>query len=104
MSGFKAYVRHSLEAIRADADLPYEEFVARRFSPAALEREAGATAPAQAREAVARYLPEDPDDRSFARMLTTYARCQEGCLDRAEGGPECWDNCRRAKAAVRRKG
>lgn len=103
MSDFAAYVRHSLEAASADADLPYEEFVERRFSRPALEREARATAPARAREAVARYLPGEPAEPAFARMLAAYARCERGCLDRAEGDPECWDHCRRAKAAARRQ-
>jgi hypothetical protein len=61
-------------------------------------------APARAREAVAPYLPGEPVEPAFARMLAGYARCQGGCLDRADGGPECWDICRRAKAAARRKG
>jgi hypothetical protein len=61
-------------------------------------------APARAREAVAPYLTGEPADPAFARMLGAYARCNGGCLDRAEGNAECWDVCRRAKAAARRKG
>lgn len=37
------------------------------------------TAPAQAREAVARYLPADPDESRFARGMAAYARCQDAC-------------------------
>ena len=58
-----------------------------------------ATAPARAREAVARYLPAD-DETRFTRGLEAYARCQDGCLDRAAGDPECRDLCRRAADAT----
>lgn len=61
-------------------------------------------APARAREAVARYLPADPEPSRFARDLWVYARCQDGCRDRAAGEPECRDSCRPAEAAMRRKG
>ncbi|MCJ2007018.1 hypothetical protein [Methylobacterium sp. J-092] len=101
MSDYEAYVRHSLEALRADAELTYEEAVERWFSPSVLEREARATAPARAREAVARYLPAD-DETRFTRGLAAYARCQDGCQDRAAGDPECQDLCRRAADATTR--
>lgn len=60
------------------------------------------TTPARAREAVARYLPADPDASRFARGMAAYARCQDGCRDRAAGEPECRDSCARAQAALRR--
>lgn len=60
--------------------------------------------PARAREAVARYLPADPDASRFARGMRAYQACQDGCRDRAAGDPECRDACRRAQAAMRRKG
>ncbi|GJD54333.1 hypothetical protein [Methylobacterium dankookense] len=59
---------------------------------------------ARAREAVARYLPADPDASRFARGLRAYARCQDACQERAAGEPECRDSCARAQAAMRRKG
>ena len=61
-------------------------------------------APARAREAVARYLPADPDASRFARGMAAYARCQDACQERAAGEPECRDSCARAQAAMRRKG
>lgn len=61
-------------------------------------------APARAREAVARYLPADPDESRFARGMRAYQLCQDGCRDRAAGEPECRDSCSRAQAAMRRKG
>lgn len=61
-------------------------------------------APARAREAVARYLPGDPDASRFARGMAAYARCQDACQERAAGEPECRDSCARAQAAMRRKG
>lgn len=68
-----------------------------------MTRPAPTPAPAIARKAVARYLPGEPEGGSFARMLGAYARCAGGCLDRAEGNAECWEICRRAKAAARRR-
>ncbi|SFM30989.1 hypothetical protein [Methylobacterium pseudosasicola] len=59
--------------------------------------------PAAAREAVARYLPGEPVEPAFARMLAAYARCERGCLDRIEGNPECRDLCRRAGRALNGK-
>lgn len=61
-------------------------------------------APARAREAVARYLPAGPDASRFARGMAAYARCQDACQERAAGEPECRNSCRRAEAAMRRKG
>jgi len=95
MSDLKAHVTRLLDSLRADADLPYEEFVSRWVPPA--------TAPARAREAVSRYLPDEPAEPAFGRMLAAYALCQDACQDRVEGNPECWNLCRRAKAAARRK-
>ncbi|AWI91970.1 hypothetical protein C0214_27180 (plasmid) [Methylobacterium sp. DM1] len=46
----------------------------------------------------------DPDASRFARGIAAYARCQNACRDRTVGEPECWDSCRRAEAAMRRKG
>jgi len=64
-----------------------------------------ATAPARAREAVARYLPEASEESRFARGMAAYARCEDhGCEERAAGEPECRDSCARAQAAMRRKG
>jgi hypothetical protein len=62
------------------------------------------TAPARAREAVARYLPEASDDSRFAQGMRAYQRCDDGCRERAAGEPECRDSCARAQAALRRKG
>ncbi len=56
------------------------------------------------REAVARYLPEASDESRFARGMRAYARCEDGCRERAAGEPECRDSCARAQAALRRKG
>lgn len=52
-------------------------------------------APARARQAVARYLPAGLDESRFARGMAAYARCQDGCRDRAAGEPECRDSCSR---------
>lgn len=61
-------------------------------------------APARTREAVARYLPEASDASRFAHGMAAYARCEDGCRERAAGEPECRDSCARAQAALRRKG
>lgn len=71
---FEAYVRRTLEGIRSMADLSYEE--------------------------LARSWPVDPDASRFALGMRAYARCQDGCRDRAAGDPECRDACRRAQAAM----
>lgn len=60
--------------------------------------------PTRTREAVTRYLPAAPDASRFALGMAAYARCQDGCRDRAAGDPECRDACRRAQAAMRRVG
>lgn len=62
------------------------------------------TAPARAREAVARYLPEASDASRFARGMRAYQHCEDGCRELAAGEPECRDSCARAQAALRRKG
>lgn len=69
-----------------------------------MSKAAYASAPAASRQAVARYVPDEPVEPAFARMLAAYARCERGCLDRAEGNPECRDLCRRAARAMRRQG
>ena len=76
MSDLEARVRHSLEVLRAQADLSYEELT--------------------------RQWPKRPEPSRFARGMAAYARCQDGCRDRAAGEPECRDSCRRAEAAMRR--
>ncbi|MBK3405095.1 hypothetical protein H0176_00545 [Methylorubrum populi] len=78
MSDLEAHVRRNLEALRAEADLSYEELT--------------------------RSWPKRPDASRFARGMAAYARCQDACRDRAAGEPECRDSCRRAEAAMRRKG
>ncbi|KMO44135.1 hypothetical protein VQ03_04140 [Methylobacterium tarhaniae] len=65
---------------------------------------APATAPARARQAVARYLPEASEGSRFARGMAAYQACQDACQERAVGEPECRDSCARAQAALRRKG
>lgn len=68
-----------------------------------MSRPAPTPQPARAREAVAPYLPGEPEGGPFGRMLAVYALCQDRCRDREEGNPECWDLCRRAKAAAGRR-
>lgn len=53
---------------------------------------------------IAYWLEPSPDASRFARGMAAYARCQDACQERAAGEPECRDSCRRAEAAMRRKG
>lgn len=71
---FEAHVRRTLADLAASVDLSYEELT--------------------------RSWPKRPEPSRFARGMRAYARCQEGCRDRAAGDPECRDACRRAQVAL----